>query len=66
MLLNSESGFVSNVVTSNISLDRVDVPIHIYQTNGGHSYVHVLNFAYRHSQIRSWRQRGCVFKAPVQ
>ena len=33
------AGFVSNVVTRNVSLDRVSRPIHVYQTNGGHSYV---------------------------
>ncbi|KAI0656169.1 pectin lyase-like protein [Cubamyces menziesii] len=30
-------GFVSNVVAKRVSLDRVTVPIHLYQTNGGHS-----------------------------
>ncbi|TBU44150.1 pectin lyase fold/virulence factor [Dichomitus squalens] len=30
-------GFVSNVVTKNVLLDRVSRPIHLYQTNGGHS-----------------------------
>ncbi|KAI0628254.1 pectin lyase-like protein [Trametes polyzona] len=30
-------GYVSNVVARRVSLDRVTVPIHVYQTNGGHS-----------------------------
>ncbi|KAI0315859.1 pectin lyase-like protein [Amylostereum chailletii] len=30
-------GFVRNVLLSNVSLDRVDLPTHLYQTNGGHS-----------------------------
>jgi hypothetical protein len=33
------TGFVSNVIARNFSLDRVSLPIHVYQTNGGHSYV---------------------------
>ena len=39
VLLPGPLGFVSNVVTKNVSLDRVSLPIHVYQTNGGHSYV---------------------------
>ncbi|EIW52205.1 pectin lyase-like protein [Trametes versicolor FP-101664 SS1] len=30
-------GFVSNVVAKGVSVDRVTVPIHLYQTNGGGS-----------------------------
>ncbi|KAI9060705.1 glycoside hydrolase family 28 protein [Trametes sanguinea] len=30
-------GFVSNVLAKQFSLDEVTVPIHVYQTNGGHS-----------------------------
>ncbi|KAI0824306.1 pectin lyase-like protein [Trametes gibbosa] len=30
-------GYVSNVIARRVSLDRVTVPIHLYQTNGGHS-----------------------------
>ncbi|KAI0750513.1 pectin lyase fold/virulence factor [Fomes fomentarius] len=30
-------GYVANVVAKNISLDDVNVPVHVYQTNGGHS-----------------------------
>ncbi|KAH9850890.1 pectin lyase-like protein [Lenzites betulinus] len=30
-------GYVSNVVAKGVSLDRVTVPIHLYQTNGGQS-----------------------------
>jgi len=30
-------GMVKNVTTKNIRLDRVNLPLHIYQTNGGHS-----------------------------
>ncbi|KAI0342372.1 pectin lyase-like protein [Trametopsis cervina] len=30
-------GFVSNVVSKKFDLDRVSNPIHVYQTNGGHS-----------------------------
>ncbi|GJE86365.1 glycoside hydrolase family 28 protein [Phanerochaete sordida] len=30
-------GRVSNVIAKNFSLDRVSTPIHLYQTNGGHS-----------------------------
>ncbi|RPD53866.1 pectin lyase-like protein [Lentinus tigrinus ALCF2SS1-7] len=30
-------GHVSNVVTKGVSLDNVTVPVHVYQTNGGHS-----------------------------
>ncbi|KAI0750515.1 pectin lyase-like protein [Fomes fomentarius] len=30
-------GFVSNVVTRRVTLDQVTLPIHITQTNGGHS-----------------------------
>lgn len=26
-----------NLVARNVSLDRVDLPVHLYQTNGGHS-----------------------------
>lgn len=32
-------GMVTNVTTRNVRLDRVDLPLHIYQTNGGHSWV---------------------------
>lgn len=32
-------GFVTNLVARNFTLDRVSLPIHLYQTNGGHSYV---------------------------
>ncbi|KAF9451094.1 glycoside hydrolase family 28 protein [Macrolepiota fuliginosa MF-IS2] len=31
------SGMVRNVTTRNVRLDRVNLPLHIYQTNGGHS-----------------------------
>lgn len=31
------AGFVSNVVAKNFTIDRVSLPIHLYQTNGGHS-----------------------------
>lgn len=31
------AGRVHNVVTKNITLDRVSVPLHVYQTNGGSS-----------------------------
>lgn len=30
-------GYVSNVVSRNVQLDRVKSPLHLYQTNGGHS-----------------------------
>ncbi|KAG7451524.1 pectin lyase-like protein [Guyanagaster necrorhizus] len=30
-------GFVSNIVAKNVLLDRVTLPLHLYQTNGGHS-----------------------------
>ncbi|TFK31837.1 pectin lyase fold/virulence factor [Crucibulum laeve] len=30
-------GFVNNVIASNVKLDRVNAPLHLYQTNGGHS-----------------------------
>jgi len=30
-------GYVSNVISRNVQLDRVNSPIHLYQTNGGHS-----------------------------
>ncbi|KAI0826183.1 pectin lyase fold/virulence factor [Irpex lacteus] len=30
-------GFVTNVISRRFSLDRVSNPIHLYQTNGGHS-----------------------------
>ena len=30
-------GYVSNVVARHVSLDDVTVPVHVYQTNGGHS-----------------------------
>lgn len=30
-------GFVSNVVTRRVTLDQVTLPIHITQTNGGHT-----------------------------
>lgn len=30
-------GHVKNVVARRLSLDRVDSPVHLYQTNGGHS-----------------------------
>lgn len=32
-------GMVRNVTAKNVHLDRVNLPLHIYQTNGGHSYV---------------------------
>lgn len=32
-------GTVKNVTIKNVVLDRVNIPIHLYQTNGGHSYV---------------------------
>ncbi|KAF5325003.1 hypothetical protein D9619_009789 [Psilocybe cf. subviscida] len=31
------NGSVTNIVAENVSVDRVTVPIHLYQTNGGHS-----------------------------
>lgn len=33
-----ESGFVSNIVAKNVVLDRVNRPLHLYQTNNGHRY----------------------------
>ncbi|RDX42411.1 pectin lyase-like protein [Lentinus brumalis] len=30
-------GYVSNVVVKDVSLDNVTLPIHVYQTNGGHT-----------------------------
>ncbi|KAM5545501.1 hypothetical protein V8D89_000539 [Ganoderma adspersum] len=30
-------GYVSNVVTKNVTLEGVIVPVHLYQTNGGHT-----------------------------
>ncbi|KAL0946285.1 hypothetical protein HGRIS_012535 [Hohenbuehelia grisea] len=30
-------GFVNNITVKNVLLDRVNAPIHLYQTNGGHS-----------------------------
>ncbi|TDL17630.1 pectin lyase-like protein [Rickenella mellea] len=30
-------GFVNNITMRRITLDRVDRPVHLYQTNGGHS-----------------------------
>ena len=38
-------GYVSNVLSKNISLDNVTVPVHVYQTNGGHTYVPLSPFA---------------------
>lgn len=35
-LANGE-GSVSNVVVKNVHLDRVNAPLHVYQTNGGHT-----------------------------
>lgn len=32
------SGYVSNVLSRNVKLDRVKSPVHLYQTNGGHSW----------------------------
>jgi hypothetical protein len=32
-------GFVKNIKARNVLLDRVNAPIHLYQTNGGHSCV---------------------------
>lgn len=32
-------GYVSNVVVKDVSLDNVTLPIHVYQTNGGHTCV---------------------------
>lgn len=34
-----ELGFVSNIVAKNVFLDRVNRPLHLYQTNNGHRYV---------------------------
>lgn len=31
-------GHVTNVIAKNVQLDRVNSPVHLYQTNGGHSY----------------------------
>ncbi|KAJ8454046.1 hypothetical protein ONZ45_g19460 [Pleurotus djamor] len=31
------SGLVKNISITNVQLDRVNAPIHLYQTNGGHS-----------------------------
>jgi len=31
------SGSVSNVIIKGVHLDRVNIPLHIYQTNGGHT-----------------------------
>jgi galacturan 1,4-alpha-galacturonidase len=31
------TGHVTNVVARNVRLDRVDAPLHLYQTNGAHS-----------------------------
>lgn len=33
------SGFVNNVTVRKVRLDRVNAPIHVYQTNGGHTSV---------------------------
>ena len=32
-------GYVSNVLVKDVSLDRVTLPIHVYQTNSGHECV---------------------------
>lgn len=37
---NSHSaGWVNNVVVRGVKLDRVNAPLHLYQTNGGHTSV---------------------------
>lgn len=36
-LQNAFAGHVANVVARRFQLDPVNIPIHLYQTNGGHS-----------------------------
>ena len=33
----NNAGYVKNVVAKDFALDSVDMAVHLYQTNGGHS-----------------------------
>jgi galacturan 1,4-alpha-galacturonidase len=47
-------GKVSNVTTRNIKLFEVDLPLHIYQTNGGHSADIPSKLTFENLQFLNW------------
>ena len=58
-------GYVTNVIAKNVQLDRVNTPVHLYQTNGGHSYecsiLHPIRDPSSYSHFRPGRtcRRSC-------
>jgi len=48
------TGYVNNVVTKNIRLDRVNTPLHVYQTNGGHSADKPSSLKFSNLRFEDW------------
>ncbi|KAJ7871489.1 pectin lyase fold/virulence factor [Mycena olivaceomarginata] len=48
------TGFVENITAKNILLDRVNLPLHLYQTNGGHSLDLPSNLTFGGLHFENW------------
>ena len=63
-------GYVSNVITKGVSLDNVTVPVHVYQTNGGHSADQPSKLQFSNLSFIDWtgtsqRNRRMSFTPPM-
>ncbi|KAJ6488651.1 pectin lyase fold/virulence factor [Mycena vitilis] len=48
------TGIAMNITTKNVLLDRVNLPIHLYQTNGGHSLDLPSNLTFGGLRFENW------------
>ncbi|KAH8101698.1 pectin lyase-like protein [Cristinia sonorae] len=48
-------GYVSNVVAKDFHLDRLNLPVHVYQTNGGHSGDQPSKLQFSNMSFINWR-----------
>ncbi|KAJ7093168.1 pectin lyase fold/virulence factor [Mycena epipterygia] len=48
------TGFANNITAANVVLDRVNAPIHLYQTNGGHSLDLPSNLTFGGLHFTNW------------
>ncbi|KAK7023893.1 pectin lyase fold/virulence factor [Favolaschia claudopus] len=48
------TGFVKNITAKNVFLDGVNLPIHLYQTNGGHSIDLPSNLTFGELRFENW------------
>ncbi|KAJ6606565.1 pectin lyase fold/virulence factor [Mycena vulgaris] len=48
------TGFAKNITARNVVLDRVNAPIHLYQTNGGHSLDLPSNLTFGALHFQNW------------